>query len=175
MLRRRKTRIAPNELSSGGPARSTASCGAPKDPRPGQQTDGRDPVGVEIPIPNADRGALVILEYRRIEREPNECGTKEGDRDQAQTAMRNTTEEPEQSQTFQCPSERDPFAMKLEGKNQTNKSKSAPPCQASRASPLAEFGLIKFQQREHADRGRNPKAAGSSPIHSLGKAASIAR
>ena len=68
----------------------------------------------------------MILEDRWIERQPNERGTKEGDRDEAQTAMRHSMEEPKESKPFQGPSERDPLALKLERKNQTNEKQQRP-------------------------------------------------
>ena len=98
----------------------------PKDPCAREQTKAGNSVSVKIPVPDSTSRALVILEDRWIERQPNECGTKEGDRDETQTAMRHSMEEPKESKPFQGPSECDPLALKLEWKNH-----------ASRESPLA--------------------------------------
>ena len=118
----------------------------------------------------------MIFEDRRIERQPNEGGAKQDDRDQAQTAMRHTMEEPKESKPFQGPAEGDPFALKLERKNQTNEKQERPTLPGEARVAARGIGPIKFQQRPHADcapGGR--KTAGSSPIHSLGKASVMAR
>ena len=156
MLRRRKARITPNEPSNGGAGALDADFPrAAEKPRAREQAGGRDPVSVEIPVPDSRRAAFVILEDRRIEREPDERGAKQNDADQAQTAMRHPMEEPEESEALPGPAERDPFALKLERKNQTNEKQERPTLPGEPGIAARGIGPIKFQQRPHADRGRN--------------------
>ena len=146
-------RIAPNEpRSAARQARSSEASPADEPteepPRPSEQASARHPIGIKIPVPDAAGGALVILEDRRIERQPNERGAKQDDRDQTQTAMRDPLKKPKESKTFQCPAERDPFALELERKNQTNEKQQRPTLPGEPGVAARGIGSIKFQQRD---------------------------
>ena len=87
----------------------------------------------------------MILENRGIERQPNECGAKQDDRDEAQTAMRDPMKEPKESKPFQGPSERDPLALELERKNQTNEKQQRPTLPRKSGVAARGIGPIEFQ------------------------------
>src|SRR5205814_7735666 len=100
---------------------------------------------------------------RRIERESGKSGAEQDDADQAQAAVRHPMKKPEQSETFQRPAEGDPFAMELEWENQTNEKQKRPALPGEPRVTGRGNGLIKFQQRDQADRGRNREGRREQP------------
>src|SRR5437867_8946664 len=86
--------------------------------RGGEQTHRRDAVSVKIPIKNRERGALMITEHGRIEREPGEYDDEKTDARQAQSRMRHAMKQPAKRRAFQRPAHRDPLAIELDRENQ---------------------------------------------------------
>ncbi len=77
--------------------------------------------------------------------------------------MRHSMEEPKESKPFQGPSERDPLALKLERKNQTNEKQERPTLPGKPRIAARGIGPVKFQQRPHADCARENKDGRQQP------------
>src|SRR5215471_7198020 len=71
--------------------------------------------------------------------------------------MRQAMKEPEQSHPFKRPTKGDPFAIKLDRKNQTNEKKKRSALPGQPVVPLRRLCLIKFEQSDHSHGRRQNK------------------
>ena len=91
-----------------------------KEPGAAEEEKDRESVTVKIPIPDRSRRSAMILQDGGVEGEPDKRHTKQGNPDITQTAIRDGAEEPEQSEAFESPAQRDPFALELNRKNEAD-------------------------------------------------------
>ena len=106
----------------------------------------------------------MIFEDRRIQRQPDERGGKAARLQPGAGRDAATGERAREGQSFQGPTEGDPFPMKLQGKNQTNEKEKCPTLPGEPRIAARRFGAIKFEQRHHSRcRGRKRKPREASP------------
>src|SRR5262249_12349468 len=98
----------------------------------------------------------MVFENRRVERQPNECGSEQHYCNQPQTAMWQARKQPEQGHAFYSPAKGDPFTIKLEWENQTNEEKEGSALPGETRVALCGLGAVKFEQSDHSHRrGQN--------------------